>query len=1265
MSSLAVPEGGPRVRSRRWGRRALLGLALLLAAIGVVTWGLLRSLDKPGVKRRVQALVRQQTGFELDYGATRLRLLSGLRIEAVVVRTPVGGGAAQELVRVGTLEASWSLRSLLGPGAKLRSLALRDVELTLAPAPGVAPPAGAAAGGPPPTPLSRLLGELLGRAPPVARVSVERAALTLVQLDPDQPAERWRLAGAALAAELERADGAWRLRAQAGARAAPLVLWLTHEQGGAAAGAAELQLWLDATAAPTEATVTLDLQVSHQTLAPQLPVRRLLHLAARFVPGRGRSQVTLTGTELADGIGLMDATVELPDAPAEPPLLRTAHGTLDLRRLLRLSPAGPVPASVQEAWLRFDIDQLLLAPVPRLLLGGRVAAQGSADGLEVELPALGLVVDRGQLTLKAEPTADGAMAVQLAAPLRTGRLTTRTQRLTGTAIDLSAAGRLDHDGAWTGTAALRFGSAERAGAGRLAAQQGSLTVRADGLRVDPAAPLAARGQVEVRGELGGLTLAGRRSRLEAQGLSWTARGLLLGRAPYAVELTVPIDRLRLLGGRGRPLLSGRARLHLQLTEVFPDFAQPRRTRGSAKVALELGEARAQLALKKSADGVAFEGTATAPSLAAAAALLGDSPAVPWDKVGLTLSSQGRLDRLGSGAPHLDHRTEVQLTRPRLTHSGVTLAAQGLTLLASSRGTARQHEGEADLRVQGLSIGGRASGDGHLKLALTADASAPTLRLRLGADASAGPEVSLTATLGFDRARRAVSYDFDAHFARLSPLRPLLAGVRALQGFDLGGLGLGLGGRGTAIGLVDKVSASGIPSFTSRPLALLGVDGSLELRAAGLRWTDGNRAVQAPALTLQVGLRTDGARRMLRGDLSFAELHVALAHHQLDFARVHDLVDLTVSGDLAQGEGELSHELSLGALRQNFAPGYAVGDAKFVLQARRSREGVVRISSLQLTNPAGGTVLKLRGGLELGDERRSLSLRGTLEQNLARLWNVPGEYTGQGTSSLSLRLESGNLSLFHALAALRVTDGTVRLPGRSIAVESFDGEVPISADLLLDRRGVRLLRDAARNAYAELRFSDQHPLLSRRSFISVARLQTPLLTVGPLAGNLQIENNIVALSQLEMGLLAGRLTGQCLLDWGEKDAAIQLHLRASNLKGSTGERFDGNAAVVISARERSIDGRAEILHIGRRHLLALLELHDPHHADAAVNRVRSALSLGYPDRVRLSFDHGFAAARITLGGLASVVRINELRGIPIGPILDRVLARPPEPENKGP
>ena len=57
----------------------------------------------------------------------------------------------------------------------------------------------------------------------------------------------------------------------------------------------------------------------------------------------------------------------------------------------------------------------------------------------------------------------------------------------------------------------------------------------------------------------------------------------------------------------------------------------------------------------------------------------------------------------------------------------------------------------------------------------------------------------------------------------------------------------------------------------------------------------------------------------------------------------------------------------------------------------------------------------------------------------------------------------------------------------------------------------------------------------------------------------------------------------------------------------------------------------------------------------MNRIRTALGFGYPERLRLVFDHGFASAHLELGGLARLVSIGELRGIPMGPIVDRLLA----------
>jgi hypothetical protein len=171
----------------------------------------------------------------------------------------------------------------------------------------------------------------------------------------------------------------------------------------------------------------------------------------------------------------------------------------------------------------------------------------------------------------------------------------------------------------------------------------------------------------------------------------------------------------------------------------------------------------------------------------------------------------------------------------------------------------------------------------------------------------------------------------------------------------------------------------------------------------------------------------------------------------------------------------------------------------------------------------------------------------------------------------------------------------------------------------------------------------------------------MIDIAPLAANLQIEQNVAQLSQLELGVRGGRITGQCTLDWGERDSTVQAHVRATGLRSSHGEPFDGNAAIVFSARERSVDGRAEILHIGRRHLLDLLDLHDPHRADAAVNRVRRALAVGYPQQLRLAFDHGFASVHIAFGGLAHLISIDDLRGIPVGPLIDKALAPKPKTE----
>jgi hypothetical protein len=241
-----------------------------------------------------------------------------------------------------------------------------------------------------------------------------------------------------------------------------------------------------------------------------------------------------------------------------------------------------------------------------------------------------------------------------------------------------------------------------------------------------------------------------------------------------------------------------------------------------------------------------------------------------------------------------------------------------------------------------------------------------------------------------------------------------------------------------------------------------------------------------------------------------------------------------------------------------------------------------------------------------------------------------------------------------VADVRVEGAELRLPKSGVSIEGADGEVPITVSVRMGPHGPRLMREDQDNPYSSLRFADQHPLLSRSSFISIRRLTLPQVTIAPLVGNLQIEQNMISLRQFEIGIRGGRVTGQCALDWNGMSSTLDMHVRADGVQSSHGEPFTGSAALVVSAGEHSIEGRADILQIGKRHLLDLMDLQDPFHADAAINKIRSALSFGYPDKLRLTFDHGFASVHVAFGGLAGLVSVGDLRGIPIGPLIDQLI-----------
>jgi hypothetical protein len=366
--------------------------------------------------------------------------------------------------------------------------------------------------------------------------------------------------------------------------------------------------------------------------------------------------------------------------------------------------------------------------------------------------------------------------------------------------------------------------------------------------------------------------------------------------------------------------------------------------------------------------------------------------------------------------------------------------------------------------------------------------------------------------------------------------------------------------------------------------------------------------------------------------------------------------------LVTGEADLALDLTLREVKHDLAP-YPIGGLTLELSAHRNAEGVLRVSGLRLENEAAGTILSFQGGLDRGFVRRRLSMHGRLQQDLARAWTAPETFEGRGRVDVIFQVESSGLSVFRTQAALRLEGVDVRLPRAGISVESLDGEIPVSADVVVDGRRIALLRHPESNPFSIHRFADQHPLFRRNSFLSIGRIASPVAEITSLAGNLKMEQSVVSLSQFEMRLRGGQVTGDFVLDWKGRDSVLRGNVRATGVLSSHGEPFDGSAAFVVEAGERSIDGRIDVLRIGKRHLLDILDLQDPLRVDAATNRIRSALGFGYPDQVRVAMRHGFASMHVTLGGLAKLFSVGDVRGIPTGPIVDRMLAPFLEPEEE--
>ncbi len=1181
----------PRPRPRRWVRGALRAGAVALAVALAAPFVIARGLDGPWLKGRVRALVRRTAGLDIDYRTLRLSYFSGVSIEGLVVQSPA--------------DVASFAPELLRAG---RIDAAWSV------------------------------GSLLGSGPKLERLSIEDLALNVVidehgrtSFDaipssappqpppaPPPPVPLSKMAAKRLASAppVRRVD------------LTRVVVSLIRTDRGQVVERDGLQgLGAALAIAPAEHGWKVHAELG----TPGAP----LDLAVQRAPA---------GAPAADARAKLSLVADVSGAALD----AAADVRVDRQSFLKL---GADASLAGQSWLhaevgaRFDSEHGMTS----IALKHAQAAAGAATAeASVDLPDTGDPVvhsargdvDAARLLAWAPPGLVPATASRATVHYEVDGLVAgaepRFAEGGGLTVDADLAGVAVR----VGDQAMNVEGAKLSAHG-VPAPDGGVSakgsVKVTSARVD--APAAVIGAADVS-----LDFDGARA---GDGAITGQAGLRFGRVSRDAR------------ARAGSLAARDGRFDLTLDGVRPNPADPPAIRGKVDLVGGAGGLSTRASDgDTAADAFAIQAHVDVPSAGAAdytiqlgAGSFAKTPAVGpgWKAGAIALRSAGHVEGWRGGSPSVRHETHLEAQGLDLGR----VTARSIDLSLRSQGDATRHEGTLDLKAVGLVFDRAAPSDDHVTLAAKLDRSRPSLHVDLKTEGRVASK--LTATVSFDRTHRAIVYDVDGHIGSLAPIAPALAGAPGLEGFDFSKLELSVTARGDALGVVSRVTGDGVVDLEPQPLRTALVEGTVDVRADHLRWAQGDTAFETPSATWHGTFGGAVGRRTLDSHIEVASFHLGLGRNQLDLGGVVDEASAVVTRDLSDPDVALTQKLAVQTVRQDFLPPYPVGDVDLSLAMSRDHDGIFHVSEMNARNGAGGTAVDLTGGVDLGAGRRRLSINATVDQNLAPLSTEPRRFEGSGAVHFTATVESPDMAIFRARLDLKAAGVRVRAPRAGLEIDGLDGEIPVNATFDVGQDGVSMRRSLRLNPYSLLRFADQHPLMVRSGYISVARLKTPFATVAPLVGNLEVDQNVVSLRQFEMGLRGGHVSGECALDWEGKHSTVELHVRANGVQSSHGEPFDGNIAVSFAAADRSVEGRAEVLRIGPRHLLDLLDMQDPTHVDPVINRVRGALALGYPKHLRLVFDHGFASAKLDLGGLGSLISIGELHGIPMGPIIDKFLS----------
>ena len=1316
-------------RIRRWLRVLLRCAALaVLVVAGLGAWTLAH-LETPWLRSRVRAACQQQLGLRVDYGRARVGP-GGLLLENLVLDSmPVDRDLAPHLLLVRRVEVAWSLAELAHgrprvtlaavDGVSLDVVVDREGETSLQRVLDALPKTPEE----PPKPLSRLV-QRLRDAPSLtvdawrvtqvsARVArrlegqtVQRYSLGDVALEGSlrlgtpHPDVDVRMSGRGLALRAQRQGEAMLLDLLAQALVAPLP-WLMPLLGGNA----ELPLSLSASVALREANrFTMQVRVLRlETAGAGAP---LLALEAWVDALPKQQAIRIHVKHLGVDGDLLAAEMDalVPDAGQTTSLAEVTHLAIDGRLGGLWLPLAPGRVDVSAPTLHLGAQgvhlrrDLLQSSVDALDLTTTWAKAGLSAGMQtVQIGPAQLQVHLAAATAEVQllrVLATCGAADVVAAPL--------SATVTDAAVDLQAdvtPGQIDVRGS------LRIATL----AGRLPLDAGEAGLQGLEARVD----LRSTGWAEAL-HSGMAALRSLSLNVELDRATWLSVG-------QQSVLTRPHAAVRLDGLRQRPeqVLESTGALVLEagfegaqgptgvalskgeasatVTNLRVDLAHPAASVAHLHAKVGLGPLKASAELSKDADAAswvldwAIDDFLSLVSMLPVPAKARD--AVAWSKLSASGHSEGHAQDISQGsAAQLTQQTLVDLRGLTVRGVGAAVELPQTHLDLSSRGRGLAQHVDVSLTLQSPQLSTyRGKGPHVATLAADVDLAAPSVKAALQLH---GP-ASLQAALDLDlhTAATALVWRAGAQVGGLATvLRPLSEEQRLALCLGDPALTASVTAQGSLDGAAGLLRGAMPTSFDGH--ARLGLD----LRH--LRCRQGTNLAEVQQLQLDADATQHGKLLHAQGDLRSSDI---LARTDTQRVRIQGWNQHFAVRRDASATWRAETRASIATLTQDIVPGFGVRDFTCAASGWYGPQGG-RIDSLRLDNPMSGTHLTLQGGLDRGslhaapvsdadlegsgavrearedgatDEgdavpgRQGLSIGGELRQDVAALATATQPAKGKGTVIVPFRVESGDLVVYRTTARVRFEHVDLELPQWGVRLEGLDGSVPIAEDFTL-APVFHLLADGEDNAYARWRFSEHQPFLRRDDYVSINRLQYRDAVLGPFAGNMSLDRNAFRMDQLEVTMLGGKLTGQCIVQLDGERTRVLLRGNGTGIRvGGSDQVLDANAALTFLPGQRALDGRAEILQMGAEHVLAMLDLWDPYHEDVQANRTRTYLKLGHPERVRLRFGHGFMDVAITLGGLGSVVRIDEIRGIALGPVFQRWLdpllqpLQPPPPPEAAP